>query len=289
MAEYDAWAPDYDAVGRRDDGGRRASTSSSRARPPSRSSSWRRHRPRRDPDRARDGQARDRHRPLARDARRRPRARGDLPLEFRDGDFRDFELEEPVELVICPFRSLLHLPRPGPTSARVFESASPRRCVPAAASPSTPSLQPHDRRASSTGTTQDAERRSSHTLRYVPADNRIDDRAAATRATIRTLVGDEVRVGRPDRRRRARGRGALRLVRPASRSTTTRTSSSTSRASRLSAYDPIARLYDPWSASVVEDISFYVDEALAAGGERSSSSASARGGSRSRPRWRART
>jgi predicted RNA methylase len=38
-------------------------------------------------------------------------------------------------------------------------------------------------------------------------------------------------------------------------------------AEALSAYDPIARLYDPWSASVVEDISFYVDEALAAGGE----------------------
>jgi predicted RNA methylase len=34
----------------------------------------------------------------------------------------------------------------------------------------------------------------------------------------------------------------------------------------LSAYDPIARLYDPWSASVIEDISFYVDEALASGG-----------------------
>jgi len=34
----------------------------------------------------------------------------------------------------------------------------------------------------------------------------------------------------------------------------------------LSAYDSIARLYDPWSASVVEDISFYVDEALTAGG-----------------------
>jgi SAM-dependent methyltransferase len=32
----------------------------------------------------------------------------------------------------------------------------------------------------------------------------------------------------------------------------------------LSVYDPIARLYDPWSTSVVEDISFYVDEALAA-------------------------
>ena len=30
----------------------------------------------------------------------------------------------------------------------------------------------------------------------------------------------------------------------------------------MSAYDPIARLYDPWSSSVIEDVSFYVDEAL---------------------------
>jgi len=30
-------------------------------------------------------------------------------------------------------------------------------------------------------------------------------------------------------------------------------------------YDSIARLYDPWSSSVIEDISFYVEEALAAG------------------------
>ena len=34
----------------------------------------------------------------------------------------------------------------------------------------------------------------------------------------------------------------------------------------VSAYDSIARLYDPWSAGVVEDISFYVDEALGGGG-----------------------
>jgi SAM-dependent methyltransferase len=33
-----------------------------------------------------------------------------------------------------------------------------------------------------------------------------------------------------------------------------------------SAYDSIARLYDPWSRTVIEDISFYVDEAVAAGG-----------------------
>ena len=29
----------------------------------------------------------------------------------------------------------------------------------------------------------------------------------------------------------------------------------------MSAYDKIARLYDPWSRSVVEDVSFYVAEA----------------------------
>ncbi len=31
-------------------------------------------------------------------------------------------------------------------------------------------------------------------------------------------------------------------------------------------YDAIARIYDPWSRSVTEDVGFYVDEALASGG-----------------------
>jgi len=31
-------------------------------------------------------------------------------------------------------------------------------------------------------------------------------------------------------------------------------------------YDRIARIYDPWSVSVVEDVGFYVEEALASGG-----------------------
>ena len=31
-------------------------------------------------------------------------------------------------------------------------------------------------------------------------------------------------------------------------------------------YDPIARVYDPWSASVTEDVEFYVEEAKASGG-----------------------
>jgi len=34
----------------------------------------------------------------------------------------------------------------------------------------------------------------------------------------------------------------------------------------VSAYDRIARLYDAWSTGVVEDIAFYVEEALASGG-----------------------
>jgi SAM-dependent methyltransferase len=34
----------------------------------------------------------------------------------------------------------------------------------------------------------------------------------------------------------------------------------------MSAYDRIARLYDPWSASVVEDVAFYLERARATGG-----------------------
>jgi len=77
-------------------------------------------------------------------------------------------------------------------------------------------------------------------------------------------VGDEVRVGRPDRHAGLEIQNLYGWFdrRPFDDD---RSSSSTSLAS-LSEYDPIARLYDPWSASVVEDISFYVDEALAAGG-----------------------
>jgi len=34
----------------------------------------------------------------------------------------------------------------------------------------------------------------------------------------------------------------------------------------MALYDPIARIYNPWSRSVTEDIGFYVDRALAVGG-----------------------
>ncbi len=48
---------------------------------------------------------------------------GDLPVEFREGDFRDFSVEEPVDLVICPFRALLHAST-WADKRRVFECAA---------------------------------------------------------------------------------------------------------------------------------------------------------------------
>ncbi len=48
---------------------------------------------------------------------------GDLPIEFREGDFRDFTIEEPVDLVICPFRALLHAST-WADKRRVFESVA---------------------------------------------------------------------------------------------------------------------------------------------------------------------
>jgi SAM-dependent methyltransferase len=46
-----------------------------------------------------------------------------LPVDLREGDMRDFSLAEPVDLVICPFRSLLHLPT-WHDRRRVFEQVA---------------------------------------------------------------------------------------------------------------------------------------------------------------------
>jgi len=48
---------------------------------------------------------------------------GALEIDFRAGDFRDFAIEEPVDLVICPFRALLHAPT-WADKRRVFESVA---------------------------------------------------------------------------------------------------------------------------------------------------------------------
>src|SRR5262249_30128718 len=124
-------------------------------------------------------------------------------------------------------------------------------------------LQPHDRGATRRHDTEPERRRALAPLR--PGGQPDRDRARR-RCHAADLVGHEGGVGRAHRRSRARGRSAVRLVRsPAVRR---RIAGVRLRhAQTLSVYDPIAQLYDPWSASVVEDVSFYVDEALAAGRE----------------------
>jgi SAM-dependent methyltransferase len=100
----------------------------------------------------------------------RERAEG-LPLELRLADMRDFELDEPADLIYIPFRSLLHL-QGWHDKRRVFERVAA-------------SLRPggrfafnafafsHTAAARLDGTTQD-QNGVVHSLRYVPSDNRID-------------------------------------------------------------------------------------------------------------------
>jgi SAM-dependent methyltransferase len=94
-----------------------------------------------------------------------------LPLELRLGDVRELELEEPAALIYVPFRSLLHL-HGWPEKRGVFERVAA-------------SLRPggrfafnafafsHTIAARLDGTTQN-QSGVIHTLRYVPADNRIE-------------------------------------------------------------------------------------------------------------------
>jgi SAM-dependent methyltransferase len=94
-----------------------------------------------------------------------------LPLELRLGDVREFELEEPAALIYVPYRSLLHL-HGWHEKRQLFERVAA-------------SLRPggrfafnafafsHTIAARLDGTTQN-QSGVLHTLRYVPADNRIE-------------------------------------------------------------------------------------------------------------------
>jgi SAM-dependent methyltransferase len=95
----------------------------------------------------------------------------DLPLELRFGDVRELELEEPAGLIYVPGRSLLHL-HGWQEKRQVFERVAA-------------SLRPggrfafnafafsHKIAARLDGTTQN-QNGVVHSLRYVPADNRIE-------------------------------------------------------------------------------------------------------------------
>ena len=103
-------------------------------------------------------------------ARERAEAAG-VELDLREGDMRDFELEEPAALLYCPFRSLLHLPT-WPDKRRAFERVAA-------------SLRPGGRFAWNTfvfdphiAAGNDGQWRDQagvrHRIEQIPADNRID-------------------------------------------------------------------------------------------------------------------
>ena len=191
----------------------------------------------------------------------RERAVG-LPLELRLGDVRELELEEPAALIYVPFRSLLHL-HGWQEKRQVFERVAPR-CGRAGGSPSTRSCSATRSRRSSTGRRRIRAASCTRSATPLPTTGSRSSATTARRSALWwatksewdgliDVAGLEVEAlyGGFDARA-LHGRVARVRLR---------------RAQALSVYDPIARLYDPWSASVVEDISFYVDEALAAGGE----------------------
>jgi YD repeat-containing protein len=105
-----------------------------------------------------------------------------LPLELRLGDVRELELEEPAALIYVPFRSLLHL-HGWHDKRRVFErvAASLR---PGGRFAFNAFVFSHTIAARLDGTTQD-QNGVVHSLRYVPADNRIEITRADNGATIR--------------------------------------------------------------------------------------------------------
>src|SRR3954453_20005346 len=100
----------------------------------------------------------------------RKRAAG-LPLELRLGDVRELELEEPAALIYVPGRSLLHL-HGWQEKRQVFErvAASLR---PGGRFAFNAFIFSHTIAARLDGTTQD-QHGVVHTLRYIPADSRIE-------------------------------------------------------------------------------------------------------------------
>jgi SAM-dependent methyltransferase len=94
-----------------------------------------------------------------------------LPLELRLGDVRDLELDEPAALIYVPFRSLLHL-HGWQEKRNVFERVA-RSLQPGGRFAFNAFAFDHRVAARLDGTTQD-QNGVVHTVRYSPADNRID-------------------------------------------------------------------------------------------------------------------
>src|SRR6266542_2296286 len=108
--------------------------------------------------------------PAMLDQARARAAEAGVQLDLRQGDMREFDLDEPAGLIYCPFRALLHLPT-WADRRRTFERVAA-------------SLRPHGRFAWNAfafdhhiaarvdGVHQDEP--VPHTIRYAVGDNRID-------------------------------------------------------------------------------------------------------------------
>ena len=184
-----------------------------------------------------------------------------VELELREGDMRELALDEPAALIYCPFRALMHLPTWADrrrTFERIAAALQPGGRFAWNAFVFDPHIAAQARRALAGGRAGAAPRR-------LRPGRRADRPDARGRRDDPALLVDPRRVGRAARRRRARDRGALRLVRPPA----VRRGEQGVRLGRaapgVSLYDSIAELYDPWSVSVTEDVGFYVEEAERAG------------------------
>ncbi len=211
MSEYDAWAPGLRRVGLRHDRGRRAlRLARARGGRADRRADGR-HRTRRD----RGRRARPGSRvlgidssPAMLDDRARARRRA-CRSSCGSATCASSSSTQPAALIYVPCRSLLHLhgwQEKRAVFERVAASLRPGRAVRVQRL----RLQPHDRGAARRDDARPERRRAHAALRSGRQSDRDRPRR---RRDAPPLVGDEGGVGRPDRRRRARGRGALRRFR----------------------------------------------------------------------------
>jgi ubiquinone/menaquinone biosynthesis C-methylase UbiE len=93
-----------------------------------------------------------------------------VELELREGDMRDLDEEEATDLVICPYRALLHLPT-WANRRRVFERVA-RALRPGGRFAWNAFVFDHRYAVEFDGTWQDEPKR--HLTEYAPGDSRID-------------------------------------------------------------------------------------------------------------------
>ena len=182
-------------------------------------------------------------------------------------------------LIYVPFRSLAppaDLGRPAPHVRARHAVAPPGRPLRLELRSASTRGRGRDRAASGRNRTGSA-----HRVHHVKHDNRHRHHARDRRHDLALVADRNEWLGLIDVAG-LRGRGALRRLRPASRSTRTANEFVWVVAQAARPYDPIAGLYDPWSAVVTEDVEFYVEEALASRRARRRARVSARAGSRCR-------